>query len=202
MKAVKANMESKENIKVHNKLDYLAEKIDLVSSGLMVLLVSVVLIEVAARYFFHSPFTFTYDLTSLLFPWIVFLSLISVTYHKEHIGIIFFVNKLPFKAKKTVAIINEFLTLFFIFFMFIGAIQLSIAVSDQMIGNLYMSKTFYYLSLVVSLAFISFIKFFEIIDILRGKKDFDTIAPSSEIEQIKEIKKREGIQEEKKGDDI
>ena len=193
-------MSSKEHLK-RKYLDSLSHKIDLISAGLMVILVSVVLIEVAARYFFNSPFTFTYDLTSLLFPWIVFLSLISVTYHKEHIGIVLFVSKLPLKSKRVVAIINEFLTMFFILFMFIGAIQLSIAVSNQMIGNLYMSKTFYYLSLVVSLAFILFLKINEIIAILRGKADFKIAVPSTETEQITEIQKKEFKHTEKEGDD-
>ncbi len=193
-------MESKHSSK-RKYLDSLSDKIDLISSFLMLILVSVVLIEVAARYFFNSPFTFTYDLTSLLFPWIVFLSLISVTYHKEHIGIVLFISKLSLKSKKVVAIINEFLTMFFILFMFIGAIQLSIAVSNQMIGNLYMSKTFYYLSLVISLAFILFLKINEIIAILKGEADLRTSVPSSEVEQIEEIRNKNSIHILKKGDD-
>lgn len=193
-------MESKHSSK-RKYLDSLSDKIDLISSFLMLILVSVVLIEVAARYFFNSPFTFTYDLTSLLFPWIVFLSLISVTYHKEHIGIVLFISKLSLKSKKVVAIINEFLTMFFILFMFIGAIQLSIAVSNQMIGNLYMSKTFYYLSLVISLAFILFLKINEIIAILKGEADLRTSIPSSEVEQIEEIRNKNSINILKKGDD-
>lgn len=183
-----------------NYLNYLSEKVDLLSSALMVILVSVVLIEVAARYFFNSPFTFTYDLTSLLFPWIVFLSLISVTYHKEHIGIVLFISKLSLQNRRIVAIINEILTLFFIFFMFIGAIQLSIAVSNQMIGNLYMSKTFYYLSLVVSLAFILFLKINEIIAILKGEADLRMVVPATEIEQVAEIQKK-SWQSEDRGDE-
>ncbi len=183
-----------------NYLNYLSEKVDLLSSALMVILVSVVLIEVAARYFFNSPFTFTYDLTSLLFPWIVFLSLISVTYHKEHIGIVLFISKLSLQNRRIVAIINEILTLFFIFFMFIGAIQLSIAVSNQMIGNLYMSKTFYYLSLVVSLAFILFLKINEIIAILKGEADLRMVVPATEIEQVAEIQKK-SWQNKKRGDE-
>mgnify|MGYP001105367215 CR=1 FL=1 len=193
-------MESKHSSK-RKYLDSLSDKIDLISSFLMLILVSVVLIEVAARYFFNSPFTFTYDLTSLLVPWIVFLSLISVTYHKEHIGIVLFISKLSLKSKKVVAIINEFLTMFFILFMFIGAIQLSIAVSNQMIGNLYMSKTFYYLSLVISLAFILFLKINEIIAILKGEADLRTSIPSSEVEQIEEIRNKNSINILKKGDD-
>lgn len=192
-------MNSKEHLK-RKYLDSLSDKIDLLSSGLMVILVSVVLIEVAARYFFNSPFTFTYDLTSLLFPWIVFLSLISVTYHKEHIGIVIFVNKLPLKSKRAVAIINEFLILFFILFMFIGAVKLSIAVSNQMIGNLYMSKTFYYLSLDIALAFILYLKINEIIAILRGKTDFVTVKPSPEVEKILKMKKKESTRTEEEGD--
>jgi len=183
-----------------NYLNSLSERVDLLSSALMVILVSVVLIEVAARYFFNSPFTFTYDLTSLLFPWIVFLSLISVTYHKEHIGIVLFISKLSLQNRRIVAIINEILTLFFIFFMFIGAIQLSIAVSNQMIGNLYMSKTFYYLSLVVSLAFILFLKINEIIAILKGNADLRRVVPATEIEQVAEIQKK-SWQNEERGDE-
>ena len=183
-----------------NYLNSLSERVDLLSSALMVILVSVVLIEVAARYFFNSPFTFTYDLTSLLFPWIVFLSLISVTYHKEHIGIVLFISKLSLQNRRIVAIINEILTLFFIFFMFIGAIQLSIAVSNQMIGNLYMSKTFYYLSLVVSLAFILFLKINEIIAILKGEAGLRMVVPATEIEQVAEIQKK-SWQNKKRGDE-
>ena len=199
MKVVEINMNTKEDSKHRLRFDYLSNKIDLISAGLLVILVFVVLIEVVARYFFNSPFTFTYDLTSLLFPWIVFLSLISVTYHKEHIGIVLFINKLPERLRNGVFIFNEFLTLFFILFMFIGAVRLSIAVSNQMIGNLYMSKTFYYLSLDIALAVILYLKINEIIAILKRRK----ILPLSYLDtnQTQEIQKENSIHSKKEGED-
>ena len=154
----------------NKKFDKLSDKIDLLSGSLLIILVAFVLIEIFGRYFFNHPFSHTNEITMLLFPWIVFLSMISVTHHKEHIGLVFFVNKLPKKIKNIFFIFNEFLTLFFILFMLIGAIRLSIAVSNQMIGTLFLSKTFYYLSLDVSFAIALYMKIREVISILRGKE--------------------------------
>jgi len=60
----------------------------------------------------------------------------------------------------------------FVFFILLGSIKLSIAVLDQMIGTLYLSKTFYYLSIVVSFTIILYMKFSEVIlFILKRKED-------------------------------
>jgi len=177
-------MRVKENPGYSKMFDKLSDKSDLFSAVLLMALVFIVLIEIAARYFFNSPFTFTYDLTSLLFPWIVFLSMISVTHHKEHIGLVFLKNKLPKRLKNISSIINDFLESSFIAFMFIGTIKLSIAVSNQMIGNLYMSKAFYYLPLDVAFAIILYMKINEIIGILKRKRKPTLLAEVNQEQDI------------------
>ena len=162
-------MREKNNKRYNQQFDRLSNRIDLVSALLMSLLVLIVLIEIFGRYFFNHPFSFTNEITMLIFPWIVFLSMISVTHHKEHIGLVFIVNKMPEKTRYILFIAKEIITMFFILFMLIGTIRLSIAVSNQMIGTLYMSKTFYYLSLDVSFAIILYMKIMEVIAIFKGR---------------------------------
>lgn len=162
-------METKQVFK-NSILDRLCDKISLFSSGLLMMLVSVVFIEVFARYLFKNPFTFTYDFTNLLFPWVVFSALIPITYRNQHINIILVLDKLPKKLKEIVLILNEFLTFMFILLIFLGAIQLTIGVSGQVYGNLHLPKVIYYLSLVFTLPFIIYLKINGIINLFKTTK--------------------------------
>jgi len=165
-------MEGKEIIKHKEKFNKFCDAIDFISAILLVILSILVLIEVFGRYLFNHPFSFTNEISMILFPWIIFLSMISITYHDEHMSLIFFVNKLPERIKRIAFFIDDTLSILFIFFIFLGGIKISIAVSDQMIGTLYLSKTFYYLSIDVSFAILLYMKFSEVIlFILKRKED-------------------------------
>ena len=165
-------MGGKDIIKHKEKFNKFCDKVDFISAILLTILSIVVLIEVFGRYFFNHPFSFTNEISMILFPWIVFLSMISITYHDEHMSLTFFVNKLPERIKKIAFFIDDTLSMLFVFFILLGSIKLSIAVLDQMIGTLYLSKTFYYLSIVVSFTIILYMKFSEVIlFILKRKED-------------------------------
>jgi len=90
----------KDIIKHKEKFNKFCDKVDFISAILLTILSIVVLIEVFGRYFFNHPFSFTNEISMILFPWIVFLSMISITYHDEHMSLTFFVNKLPERIKK------------------------------------------------------------------------------------------------------
>ena len=164
-------MKEKDYIKCKVKFDQLCEKLVNISSFLFLILVFIVLLEVSGRYIFNSPFSFTGELTQLLFPWIVFLAFVSVTYHNGHICLLFFVDKLPKKIRTIINFFNKSLMILFIFLIFLGSTKLSIAVSGDMVGTLRMSKIFYYLSLVVSFAMLFCMQFSKLIlSLINGKR--------------------------------
>src|SRR5690625_6206711 len=87
---------------VKDVIDMIAKLIVILSSTLMVVLTLVVFFNVIARYFFNVPIAFTYELVELLFPWIVFMTVINVTLDNENIDIHFFL-KLTLKLVQIVA---------------------------------------------------------------------------------------------------
>lgn len=101
-----------------------------ISNVLLIILTFLVSLEVIARSFFDTSFIFVTPLTGVVFPWMVFLAIIGATKDNEHISVNFMLNKLPFKAKKTVLLINKLVMLFFSVFMLLSSYNLSIDVAN------------------------------------------------------------------------
>src|SRR5699024_8498200 len=94
-------------------IDRFAKIIVIRCSTPMTGLIFVVFFNVIARYFFNVPIAFTYELVELLFPWIVFLTVINVTLDNENIDIQFFVKLTPKPVQVVAAYATKLIMLFF-----------------------------------------------------------------------------------------
>lgn len=154
-------MEKDQANKYQSKFDKLCNIMDFISGILLYVLTGVIIIEVVGRYFFNHPFSFTSELSLLIFPWVVFLTCISVTHNNEHIAVTFFREKFSEKFKTFSEIFSEVLIFIFILLLFIGSIQLGIAVANQTVPTLQISKLYFYLSLIVAFAIILYMLFYK-----------------------------------------
>ncbi|NEU31632.1 TRAP transporter small permease [bacterium LRH843] len=148
--------------------EYTFKSITGVSNLFLVLLTIVVTLEVISRKVFGYSFTFTSALTAVLFPWLVFLAIISVTRNNDHIGVQFFVDQLKGRMKKAVLIFNKAVMLIFSLFMLISSYELTESVISIIFPILNISKSWLYVSMVLSFLGTSIVLIFQIISLVNG----------------------------------
>jgi len=136
--------------KINKKFENFCHSLDLIAGTLLAVLTITVLIEVVGRYFFHHPFTLTFDISLFLFPYIIMISMISITYYEEHLGLDYFKSKARGRLRGLIVFIVNSLTLLFLLFMFISSTKLSVSALDSTAGTWKISLAFYYLPLVLS----------------------------------------------------
>jgi len=137
---------------------------------LMVLLAATVIFEIISRYIFNLPITFTEELTSLFFPWIVFLTAIDVTKKDEHIAITVFAEKLPAGLKKMNLLLIKIIMLLFSLFMVKSSYILCLdTVTISLPVLRFLTKAHLYASITVSFSCISLIIALQIIRLVLEK---------------------------------
>ncbi|OLO28971.1 TRAP C4-dicarboxylate transporter [Alkalihalophilus pseudofirmus] len=143
--------------------------LDLLASGLMALLTLVVFSEVLSRYVFNFPLVFSNELTQLLFPWVIFIAIISVTKNEGHLSINFFRELMPKTFQKWAFIFSKLVMLYFSLYMLISSYQLAQAVSNQVLPMLRISRAWLFYSVVVSFAAITIILLYQLVLIFMNK---------------------------------
>src|SRR5699024_10487701 len=156
---------------VKDVIDMIAKLIVILSSTLMVVLTLVVFFNVIARYFFNVPIAFTYELVELLFPWIVFMTVINVTLDNENIDIHFFVKLTPKPVQIVTAYITKLDMLFFSLFITYSSFKLASAVGNHTMPLLKISKSWLYWSVTVSFVGVSLVIIYQTILLILGKEN-------------------------------
>lgn len=158
-----------EKSKLMTIVDLSIKTIDLFSSFLMVLLTVVVFGEVLSRYIFNFPLIFTTELTQILFPWLIFLTAISVTKAEGHLSINFFRELMPKAMQKAAFLLAKIVMLYFAFFMMISSFDIAAAVASQPLPVLRISKAWLYYSLTFSFIGVILVLLLQIILIITNK---------------------------------
>lgn len=148
-------------------INVLVRAFSIVGAVLMALLTLVVFTEVISRYFFGLPIAFTGELTTVLFPWMVFLMAIEVTRNRDHLSITFFRGLLPERVQWVLRLFSMLVVLAFSVFMVISSYQLSVASVNINLPVLrFMTRAHQYSSLTVSFSIISLVAVSECIRFL------------------------------------
>jgi TRAP-type C4-dicarboxylate transport system permease small subunit len=66
---------------------------------LLSIVVAVVTADVVGRYFFRAPLRGANEVALIGLIWLVFLGIVGVSRHDQHIGVEFFVSRLPRRAR-------------------------------------------------------------------------------------------------------
>lgn len=143
--------------------------VDIFSSIMLVLLTLVVFAEVLSRYVFDFPLVFSTELTNVLFPWMIFVAAISVTKNEDHLSINYFRELLPKAGQKLAFIFSELVMLYFSTFMVISSYKIALAVAQQPLPMLRISKSWLYSSITVSFSAIIFILIYQLVMIFMNK---------------------------------
>jgi|SRR5690625_244850 len=152
-------------------IEFLERVIIIITSSLMVLLTAVVFFNVITRYFFNLPIAFTYELVDLLFPWIVFMAIINVTYENENIDILFFVKLFPNTFQTISKYFVKLVMLFFSIYIMMSGFRLASAVGNHTLPLLKISKSWLYWSVAYSFIGVSLIIVYQIILLITGEED-------------------------------
>ncbi|MFA5028910.1 MAG: TRAP transporter small permease [Candidatus Methylomirabilota bacterium] len=126
--------------------------------GLMVLLTLVVFGEIVSRYFLGLPITFSSELTSVIFPWIVFLMAVEVTQRNDHIAITLFCSLGPPWLRRAMTIFTLSVMLFFSACLTYSSYLLCVASQHITLPVLtFLTKVYQYSAITVSFALVSIV---------------------------------------------
>mgnify|MGYP001952908968 CR=1 FL=1 len=154
-------------------LNYFLKSTIGISNILLIVLTLTVTLEVISRKFFNYSFTFVSALTSLVFPWLVFLAIISVTKNNDHIGVQFFLNKFKGRTKKYIAIFNKLVMLVFSLFMLKSSYDLTEGVVDVILPIIEISRSWLYVSMVIAFLGSTLVLIIQIFNIITDRYEGD-----------------------------
>lgn len=144
-----------------------------ICSLLLIGLVVLVFQNVVSRYFFRRTDAYTYELTRLIFPWLVFLGLGIAYRSNSHLTITVFLDKLPPRLLPFLHLFGSMATgIFFLFVFFVG-LRLSFMSGDQVTPSLGILKTWFHLSVPIGALFMviyAVVKFMEHLREVTGRR--------------------------------
>jgi TRAP-type C4-dicarboxylate transport system permease small subunit len=112
--------------------------------SVLLIIVVVISVQVFMRYFFHSPFTWPEELSSLLLIYLCFFSADVIYKDKGHIAIDYFVNLFSDKVKRFMALFVTLLTGIFLGIIFVISIRLFVVqYSISAAASLHLPKSFW-----------------------------------------------------------
>lgn len=74
-------------------------------------------IQVVTRYLLHRSFTWTEEIATIFFVWMVYLGVCSAVLRRKHLRIDAFVEAMPFKVKKVLLIISNIIFIAFLIYL-------------------------------------------------------------------------------------
>ena len=137
------------------KLSFACRFVDWAAGGLIVILTLDIFLEVVFRYLLSMPIQFSSEFAMILFPWMVFLSAIAITWNDEHIGIVIFRHAQKGIRRKIVEVVINLTMLGFSAVMLYAGWQLAWRLTGNTLPISGLSKTVLYVS--VPIAFLMFV---------------------------------------------
>lgn len=92
---------------------------DFIASIALVGVISITIVNVIFRYIFNMPILWAEEVSLALYVWLVFVGASSTMKRQGHIGIDYFVGKLPERIKKVTKILRSAVLYFVFFYVFI-----------------------------------------------------------------------------------
>ncbi|CAM3932582.1 TRAP transporter small permease [Alkalicoccus chagannorensis] len=146
-----------------------ANGIDLISALMLALLTAVVFLEVFSRYVFSLPLVYSNELTLLLFPWMIFIAGVSVTFHDNHLAITFVRRRMPPKIQHGMFLFSKLVMLFFAVMMTYASWMYTENQATQVMPVLRISRGWLSTSMMIAFALISLVLIYHIVQVVRGR---------------------------------
>jgi len=123
--------------------------LDILVGGLLLVIVSLVLLQVGARYLFGGAYTWSEEGNLFLWGWMILLAAVRT----EHMRVDFVVNHLPRAIRKVTAILIGLLSLFLLGLLFWGGIQMvELTRNDYYIALSWLSVKWLFVALMICTA--------------------------------------------------
>ena len=162
---------------VERKLSFVSRYADYVAGGLIVVLTLDIFLEVVFRYLLSMPIKFSSEFAMIIFPWMVFLSAITITWKDEHIGIVVFRQAQKGVRRKTIEVIINLTMLGFSGVMLFAGWELAWRLTGNTLPISGFSKTVMYVSMPVAFVMFVLILAVRILRILLTDYDAETDLP-------------------------
>lgn len=138
-----------------------------VSGALMTLFV---VVQVIARYLFHSPLSWTEEFSRIMFFWITFVGAAIALRTDQHITVTAFVNILPARIRLLINIIVRLLTIPFVIIVSYGGIKISWSMKASSTPALRISLAWFYVPVAIGGIFLTFYAIFKLIDVIYSSR--------------------------------
>jgi TRAP-type C4-dicarboxylate transport system permease small subunit len=123
--------------------------LDFMVGGILLVIVTLVLVQVGARYLFGGAYTWSEEGNLFLWGWMILFAAIRA----EHMRVDFLVKHLPKTARKVVIIFIGLISLFLLGLLFWGGIQMvKLTQNDYYIALNWLSVKWLFVALMISTA--------------------------------------------------
>lgn len=143
---------------------------EIISCFFLVVLVSITIIGVFARYVLNNPLSWTEEVSLTLFVWLTMMAAASALRKKQHISIDFLVETMPEKIKKKLKMIVSLINISVLLTMSNLGYQLSIQSSNRLTSVLKMPYSYINISVTIGCLFMVFIELGELWSSLKSLK--------------------------------
>lgn len=155
------------NMKTLYWIDKLIDRLCTILNGVaglcMAALTVDVFIQVIFRHFLKMPIAISTELTTIFFPWITCLSMISIAKREENTALVLFYDKFRGVGKHFIFMFVHIVMLLFAYFMTIAAFRLSTSLASEILPLTRLSKAFTYGSMVIGFAGVAIVEVYLLI---------------------------------------
>lgn len=88
-----------------------------IGAVIFILMTILLFVQVVTRYVLHRSFTWTEEISTIFFVWMVYLGVCSAVLRRKHLRIDAFVEAMPFKVKKVLLIISNIIFIAFLLYL-------------------------------------------------------------------------------------
>lgn len=125
--------------------------------------------QVASRYLFNAPSTWSEELSSYLFAWVTLSGAAYVFGKRDHMNIPIVVDMLPVKAQRIIAVLGEVVILIFaLSIMIYGGISITSLTMGQQSSSLSVAMGVFYAAIPITGVFIAIYNVLNIYDLVKG----------------------------------
>lgn len=154
-----------------------------VSAILFIVIMCLLFLQVVSRYVFKHSFTWTEELSILLFVWMTYLGVSSAVTHRKNLRIDALLDVVPFKVKKTLLILGDVIFIIFNIYLIFPFIELigSIGTSRTPILGIPKAITYWLIPVILVISSIKLV--FDIIKLFHeDAKRLGASKPSIDLE--------------------
>ena len=122
---------------------------EILSAAALVIVIMSACYGVLSRYVLHRPATWSNELATITFTWVVFLGASAAFKRKMHIGIDLLVNTAPPKIRRGLELFTNLIVLLFIGYMTVMGVIFSLQAYKQPTSVLRIPNTYVYMAVPV-----------------------------------------------------